>query len=326
MPDPLTDALEALRISTTLYAVARLDGAWGVGFPASSGAYFHLVQGEPCWLTVEEPYEVHHLAAGDAVLLPHGSPHRLTASAGGAVRTVFDPATWTTRPLIAPRQPPDADSPGAPVPAGTELVCGAVRIRQPSSHPILRLLPPAVAVRRGSAGAEELHLTGSILAAETRHARPGVDTVLARLGDVLLVQLLRIWAAQQPSGEQGWLPALADPAVAAAVTALHADPAAPWTVESLAAVAGMSRSRFAELFSARVGQPPLTYVASWRMARAATLLTEPRATVRDVGRRVGFSSEPAFSRAFTRHHGLSPSRYRHRQAHVVPDDTAGTSP
>jgi AraC-like DNA-binding protein len=306
--DPLTDALDTLRITTTLYAVAQLQGPWGVGFPATAGAYFHVVEGQPCWLTLDDAGQVHRLVAGDVVLLPHGTGHRLTAAPDGAVGTVFDPRTWTPRRLVRMPRPDDAGD--SPHDSGTELVCGAVRIRRPASHPLLGVLPAVVAVRHGSPGAEELHLTAKILAAETRHSRAGIDTVLARLGDVLLVQLLRIWAAQHDPAETGWLAALADPGVGRAITELHRDPAAAWTVDSLASVAGMSRSGFAQRFTVLVGQPPLTYLAAWRMTRAATLLADPRTTVREVGRGVGFTSEAAFSRAFTRHHGMPPSRYR----------------
>ena len=307
MSDPLTDALDALRISTTLYAIAQLDGPWGVGFPATMGAYFHVVQGAACWLTVDAPEQVHRLGPGDVVLLPHGSGHRLTAAPATSVRTVFDPATWMPHRLV-PRPPGHPAASAAP--RGTELVCGAVRIRQPSTHPLLTRLPTVVTVRAGSPGADELRLTVAILGGETALSRAGVDTVLARLGDVLLVQLLRIWAEQHPAEERGWLAALADPAIGAALSALHAEPGASWTVERLAATAGLSRSRFAQRFTDLVGQPPLTYLAGWRMTKAAVLLLDRDTTVHAVGREVGFRSEPAFSRAFTRHHGTSPGRYR----------------
>jgi AraC-like DNA-binding protein len=300
--DPLTEALDALRIDTTMYAMAELAAPWGVGFPASAGAYFHVVKGEPCWLTLDGPAAVHRLGDGDVVLLPHGSGHRLTATADGSIGTVFDPVTWTPRRLV-PRPGPV----GGPT---TELVCGAALVRRPASHPLLAVLPGVVLARAGSVGTGELLATVSVLHAETRQGRPGVDIILARLGDVLMVQVLRIWAAQQPPAETGWLAALSDPAIGAAVTALHADPAAPWTVARLATVAGLSRSRFAERFAQLVGRPPLTYLADWRLTRAAELLTESNSTVREVGRLVGFTSEPAFSRAFSRHFGVPPSRYR----------------
>jgi AraC-like DNA-binding protein len=312
MADPLTDALGVLRISTTLYAMAQLSGDWGVGFPKSTGAYFHVVEGTACRLRTDGTDQDLELSAGDVVLLPHGTPHRLTNRPGGRVRTVFDPVTWTPCVLL----PPAGDA----VTAGTGLVCGEIRISRPGLHPLLSTLPDVVVVAADSPGSEELLLTCRLLAAEFRSGRPGTDTVLARLGDVLVVQVLRIWAARPRSGSS-WLAALEAPGIGDAVRALHAAPAAPWTLADLARTAAMSRSRFAERFTGLVGVPPLTYLARWRMTMAAQLLAEPDATVRDVARRVGFTSEPAFSRAFTRHHGTSPSRYR-RDAPSEHDDAA----
>jgi hypothetical protein len=321
--DPLSDALDALRISTTLFAVRELTGPWGVGFPDAPGAYFHVVRGGPCWLALDETDETHSVGSGDVVLLPRGSAHRLTQLRGGRVRTVFDAETWTPRRLVPAPRPGDRAAARADASDGgctTELVCGAVRIRNPASHPVLALLPPVVTVRDGTPGADELRLTVTVIGRETARSRPGVDGVVARLGDVLLAQTLRIWAEQHAGDEPGWLAALTDRDVGAVI--------AGDARRSRRVVDGRAARRHGghvplALRRAvhQAGRPAAAGLPdAWRMTKAAMLLQEPQATVQAVGRQVGFRSEPAFNRAFTRHHGVPPGRYRRLALAPGPDD------
>jgi transcriptional regulator GlxA family with amidase domain len=204
----------------------------------------------------------------------------------------------------------DSGSPGATV------VCGVVEIAGPSAVPLIGSLPVALTVGGAGGGSGDVALTLRLIDAEAGHQPAGrsigSQALLARLGDVLFMQILRAWlqgsGSPQPTGE-GWFAAMRDPQIGTALVALHAEPAMPWTVSSLAGRAGLSRSRFAERFTALVGESPLAYLTRWRLNTAAQLLVERDRTVRDVARAVGYGSESAFSRAFTRHHGVPPSHF-----------------
>ncbi len=304
MTDVLSEVLGALRVRTTLFAMADLADPWGVRFPAGDGAYFHTVTGADCWLNVRGQDGATRLRSGDVVLLAHATQHRVCSSRRGRARVEFDPSTWRPNTLIGPSD--DARRGDGPT---TTLVCGAVDLLAPDTQPLLSMLPPLLIIGAEEAAATGLALTIGLLHDETVTSRPGSQTVLARLGDLLLVQLLRLWLARPDSATTGWLPALRDHQLSAALQAMHADPGAPWTVESLAAQARLSRSRFAERFTDTVGITPLAYLTRWRLTLAATLLREGQ-PVNQVSRAVGYASEPAFSRAFHRHHGRPPSHLR----------------
>jgi AraC-like DNA-binding protein len=295
MADVLTQVLSTLRITTTLFAMADLPSPWGVSFPAAPGAYFHVLDDAEGWLDAEG-HALLRLAPGDTVLLAHGTGHRLTSAPGGIPAAVFDPQIWTPNALVPGGEPP-----------GARLVCGYVTLDGLVTHPLLSLLPAVLRIGRDDSGAVDVALTLRLLRRETQVARPGSQTLLARLGDVLLVQLIRFWAEREGMGGSGWLGALRDPQIGPALLAMHDDASAPWTVDSLAAVASLSRSRFAQRFHQLVGQPPLAYLTTWRMSLAAGLLQQG-SSVSEAGHGVGYASEPAFSRAFTRHHGLPPSK------------------
>ncbi|BEP14091.1 AraC family transcriptional regulator [Acidothermaceae bacterium B102] len=300
MADVLTQVLDTLRITTTMFGMADLPDPWGVAFPETAGAYFHVLDGTSGWLQLADGPSV-RVAAGDIVLLPHGAAHRLTGAGQDEVLTVFDPAVWAPNELVRPTA-----STGS---SGVSLVCGVVDLPPGPAHPLLLLLPAVVHVGHDEPAADDLQLTLSLLRSETRGHGPGTQTLLARLGDVLLIQLVRSWVDRAGLAKAGWLGALGDPQIGAALTAMHDNPAAPWTLDSLAAVATLSRSRFAERFTLLVGQAPGQYLTRWRLSVAAGMLREGCA-IREAGRAVGYSSEAAFSRAFSRQHGLPPSQVR----------------
>jgi AraC-like DNA-binding protein len=139
---------------------------------------------------------------------------------------------------------------------------------------------------------------------------PGQQAVLDRLFDLLLIAVVRAWFARPEADAPAWYRAHNDPVIGRAVRMLHDDPAHPWTVAGLASAAGLTRARFARRFTDLVGQPPMTYLTSWRLALAADLLREPTTTVEAVARQVGYSNGFALSTAFKRVRGTSPTTYR----------------
>lgn len=188
---------------------------------------------------------------------------------------------------------------------GTRMLRGAYDLRGDAGERLLDLLPPLAVVPAGPRTRAALDL----LAAEVSCDEPGQDAVLNRLLDLVLVLALRAWCAA-PGGAPAWYQALTDPAVGDALRLLHEDPARRWTVAALAAEAGVSRATFAARFTRLVGVPPLTYLTGWRMTLAADLLRDTEATIAAIARDVGYADAFAFSVAFKRARGLSPSAWR----------------
>ncbi|MFI5914741.1 AraC family transcriptional regulator [Dactylosporangium sp. NPDC051541] len=249
------------------------------------------------------------LAPGDIALITGGGPHTVADRPGTPPRYViragrkYSAATGEPVPLrpgFAPRTYGDGDA------GATTMLRGAYELRGGVGDRLLAMLPPLAVVPAGPRTRPVLDL----LTTEAGHDDPGQDAVLARLLDLLLVMALRAWCAGPDAAAPGWYTALADPAVGAALELLHADPARRWTVAALAAEARLSRAAFAARFTARVGEPPLAYLTTWRMTLAADRLRATDDPVATVARDVGYGDAFAFSVAFKRAHGRSPSSWR----------------
>jgi AraC-like DNA-binding protein len=195
---------------------------------------------------------------------------------------------------------------GDGLPGATTLLRGAYELRGDVGERLLVMLPPLTVVPAGPRTRAALDL----LAAEVAHDEPGQDAVLNRLLDLVLVLALRAWCARPQAEPPSWYRALVTPAVGDALRLLHEDPARRWTVAELAARVGQSRATFAARFTGAVGEPPLTYLTGWRMALAADLLRDTEETIAAVAREVGYEDAFAFSVAFKRARGVSPSDWR----------------
>ncbi|MFD5319821.1 AraC family transcriptional regulator [Streptomyces sp. NPDC127098] len=297
--DVLSDAVAAMRNGRAHSSRTRFTAPWGVRFAPFAGAGFHVVLQGTCWVlpTRGEPVR---LGVGDLVLLPHGRAHGLADAPTTPLRDAGDPGS------LPPAPPPDGD------PAATVLLCGAYLLDRARPHPLLTELPEVVHLSSRVGAHPELRTVLDLLGAELDHPREGSTGIVPALLDTLLLYALRAWHEEQARHRTatGWARALRDPAVAASLRAIHRDPAHPWTVASLGAVAGLSRSPFARRFTALVGRPPLAYLTWWRMTLAAQLLRADDRPVARVAEQVGYTSEYAFSKAFRRAYDTSPGRYR----------------
>jgi AraC-like DNA-binding protein len=259
-----------------------------------------------CWLDVhgEEPRQ---LQPGDFALVPHGNGHLLLSEPGTRTRRV-DELNYD---YVGGRYAILRTGGGG---APTSIVCGTVRRGQPAARSLLSLLPRTIVID-GAPGspspeAEWMYSTLRLIAAEGRELRPGGETVITRLSDVLVVQAIRCWIADQGLGLTGWLGALRDPRIGRAMSLVHRDPARPWSVASLAREVAMSRSAFAARFTQLVGEPAMQYVTRWRMQAALDWLQRDHLSVAELTARLGYESEAAFSRAFKRTIGLAPGAVR----------------
>jgi AraC-like DNA-binding protein len=151
------------------------------------------------------------------------------------------------------------------------------------------------------------------MADEVRAMRPGGETVVTRLADVLVIQAIRSWIEEDAAAQTGWLGALRDRQIGGSIALIHRDPARAWTVAGLAHEAAMSRSAFSARFTDLVGEPPMQYVTRWRMRVAHLWLTDGGATLGELALRLGYQSEAAFSRAFKRNFGVSPGSIRRHE-------------
>ncbi|WP_410591979.1 AraC family transcriptional regulator [Amycolatopsis sp. lyj-23] len=283
----------------------------------------HFVDGAPLTLCTA-------LSGGGWIVPEHGEPERLDAYDTVVVR---GPGTFTFVDELGTRAEPVAcgEYCAAPELGGTRyrrgwrddgdgpttLIVGAYPAGGEVSRPLLDALPPVLRVDGGGTGDPVL----DHLAAEVAVDAPGQQVVLDRLLDWMLVCTLRAWF-DRPGGEPpAWWTAQRDPVAGPALRLLHDDPAAPWTVATLAERAGVARSTLAKRFAELVGEPPLTYLTRRRMALAADLLADrPSATVSEVARRVGYADAFGFSAAFKRVRGVTPSEYRRRPG--PPEKTA----
>jgi AraC-like DNA-binding protein len=302
--DPMGEALHHLRMSGTFYSRCDFTAPWGLILPAFEDALmFHVVTQGQCWLEVVGA-EQRVLHTGDLALVPHGDGHRMASEPGAPGVPLFDvPQQYLSDHYEVLRLGGDG--------ATTGLLCAVIRFDHPAARQLVRLLPRTIVVDAfSSPQAEWMHSTLQFMATEARSMRPGGEAVITRLADILLIQAIRSWIEQDPAAQTGWLGALRDPQVGRAMTLMHREPQHAWTVASLAAEVAMSRSAFAARFVELVGEPPMHYLTHWRMQVALTWLKRDEAPVGELGRRLGYESEAAFSRAFKRYVGVAPGSAR----------------
>jgi len=302
--DPIGEALHLLRMSGTCYFRSELSQPWGLGIPAMPDClWFHVVTSGRALLEVDGDAS-RWLHPGELALVPHGTGHRLRDPADAPAPSVLGiPHEFVTDRYAIIRHGGGG--------AGTTLICGAVRFSHPAARSLLQLLPPTIHLV--DPGAEWLPGTLRMMAAEAAQLRPGGETVITRLSDVLVIQAIRNWMDTDPAAHTGWLGALRDRQIGRALALVHRQPAQDWTVGTLAAACAMSRSAFAARFTELVGEPAMQYVTRWRMQVALTELTEGRATLGELAGRLGYRSEAAFSRAFKRVIGIAPGAARTRR-------------
>jgi transcriptional regulator GlxA family with amidase domain len=191
------------------------------------------------------------------------------------------------------------------------LVCGGFTFVERCSSLLLPALPPVLHVRAAEQpGLGWLRLAQELIGRELTEGRPGSSALASRLADAMLIEAVRGYFVEAQGEPTGWVAALRDPGIGAALTLIHREPERTWTVDTLAACAASSRSSFALRFSVLLGESPIRYVARCRMGKAARLLRGTGASIADVAEQVGYDSEAAFSRAFRRYVGVTPAAFR----------------
>lgn len=302
--DPLGEALHFLRMSGIFYCRSEFTTPWALELPAMRGfLMLHVVTSGRCWLEVEgAPNRL--LQPGDLALVPHGEGHQLSSEPGLAGAKLFE----IPREQVSERYE-ILRLGGGGVPA--TVVCGVFQFDHPAAHQLVSILPRMITIEVwNSPHMDWIQSTLRAMAAEASELRPGGETVITRLADILVIHVIRSWIAQDPAAQTGWLGALQDKQIGRVISRIHREPERAWSLESLASEAAMSRSAFAARFTELVGEPAMHYVTRWRMHLALTWLQEDNMPVGDLSRRLGYESEAAFNRAFKRHIGLPPGAAR----------------
>jgi AraC-like DNA-binding protein len=304
--DAFNDVLNHLFVRGALYCRSDLRPPWAFSIDRKPISGFHAITRGKGWLEIEEEKQKIKVSRGDLIVLPHGHAHILrdapTTSATPLEQIIAqNPLEDGIRLRMGNRGPT------------TVLLCGGFQLEGRSTHPLLANLPKMIHIRgKNGAAASWVRSTLRQIEIETRVMRPGAQTLIARLSDILFIQAIREYfnSQLQAGGKSGWLGALKDPRIGMAITNIHRRPENAWTVASLASQVGMSRSAFAAKFTDLVGEPPLRYVARWRAHKATWYLRTSDEKLSEIARRVGYESETALSRAFRRFMGASPGAYR----------------
>jgi AraC-like DNA-binding protein len=316
--DPITDLFQSMEIVSVVHARLEATAPWGLkpeadveegegkhsaADSAFQFAHFGMLTRGNCWLTVGGMPEALPLAGGDCFLLAPGSSYTLRDNPRTRTRSFCDIAPKDGSQII------QYGGGGAP----TTIILGWFRFGATSLKPITRLLPSLILVKADQPQTLALRTTVNMLASEMAEPMPGSDLVVNRLADVLFIQCLRAHIASRSEAcNNGLLRAIFDPQMGVALKSMHEKVDAPWTVETLAAACGMSRSAFAVRFKEMVGETPLEYLTSWRMQNAAALLQKGDRKLIDVARSVGYDSDAAFSKAFKRVLSVTPKHFRRR--------------
>jgi AraC-like DNA-binding protein len=315
MTDPLSDVLRVVRLTGAVFFAIDASAPWVAETPPASAIgphlmpgvehviEYHVVTGGSCWGGLLDCPPL-RLEAGDVIVFPQGDAHVLSSAPGMRGVPEFDTSKARGMPL------PISVSLQGGQGERTQVICGFLGCDARPFNPLLSTLPRVIHVRGTDEGASVLRRLVELAAAESSAPTAGSDCVLARLSELLFVEIVRRYVATLPPENVGWFAGLRDDSIGRALQKLHERPAHPWTLEELAKEVGVSRSILAERFAHFVGIPPIQYLAQWRIQLAAALLRSSTAGLAEIAERVGYGSEAALSRAFKRWVGIAPAPYR----------------
>ena len=308
--DALTDILNTLRLSSSLYFRTELTSPWGIEVPAKPGvARFHIAIRGQCWLDVAGGSST-HLSNGDLVVIPHGASHTIADAPGSPIQPladVLDEVGYTGEgPLVY--------GGGG---AGCCLVCGEFAFDDLGNHPLLHNLPDMLLVT-GDENYNSQWLDNAIgfIAHEAAKLEPGANAIIDRLSEIILIQVIRTTLVASKE-HIPFLSLFADQRLNKVLSAIHAKPAYNWSVEGLGKIVNMSRSSFSNRFTELANMTPLQYVIFVRLQKASRLLIETHASLSNIAEQIGYQSEAAFSQSFKKHFDMRPGEFRRVHTRLV---------
>ena len=295
--DPLSDVLALAGLRAACSVRLQAGGEWALRFRPIE-LKFNVVRRGECWLRIEG-MPARHLRAGDCFVVSR-TPFIL---ASAAQLEALDASEVFAQSGACATYGSGND---------VELLGGSVSLVSQGAAELLDLLPPAIVIHAKAGGASSFAWLLDELDREWQSAQAGAYAMCNDLLRLIFVHALRHHISTADVADLAWLGGLRDPAIAAVMRAVHGAPERPWRLAEMAVIACMSRSRFAALFKARVGQTPVEYATRWRMRVAASRLEESAASVATVAASLGYLSDAAFGVAFRRIHGESPGQYRRK--------------
>ena len=298
--DPLSDVLSLLRPHTYIAGGLDLSGKWSIAFDPHTGIKCYAVLSGACWLVVEDVAQAVEMQPGACVLLPYGRRFHLTNDLALAPKSFKETREFAWRGGIATLNG-----------GGETLILGGHFAFMGSHADVLLGAMPPVTYLCEDRDKDTLRWALERMRQELVAGEPGGVLVAQHLAHLMLVQALRLYLAGAAGHHVGWLFALGDPHLAAAIGAMHAEPATRWTLAALAKKAGMSRASFAQQFTEKVGTSPIDYLTKWRMLLAANHLTQGNSSLAELAASLGYDSKSAFGAAFRRVMGCSPREYAH---------------
>jgi len=308
--DILSDILRTLKLRGTVYFHASFHAPWGMNIPAGEFANFHIVTDGTCWLDADDGNPPIAMGKGDIAVFPRGNNHSLMYKPGASTIQAVD-LIGNPKPAMDER----AVAFGGGGSVTTSLICGHFEYDRDCPHPLFDTLDTCIYVRADAQHNSAWITTASELAANisTAEDNPGTEAVVDRLAEALFIQAL---AAHIDSLEDqdGFLVAMQDRHIGKALELMHKDIAHDWTVSELAKAALMSRSVFTDKFRKMVGEPPMLYLARWRMLKARELLIDTDMPIGHISLNVGYQSEFAFAKAFKKLLGVTPGAARRAAA------------
>ena len=324
--DTLSDVLKSVRLRGAVFYYVSFSSKWSAEAVAASeiaaavmpGAdhviEYHMIAKGDGWAAVSGLSPV-RLKAGDVVMFPQGDAHVLSSAPGLQPNRIT--ADWVYATRNQPKPMPisyhhGVEQPGAAMPVETAdavVVCGFIGCDLRPFNPLIASLPRMLHVPATKAGSWVTNVIAQA-AAESREPRAGSDALLARMSEMIFVDVVRSYVESLDEPCNGWLAGLRDRFVGKALALLHEEPAAAWTIDDLGRRVGLSRSALHERFLQLIGQPPMQYLTNWRMQLASNRLRSTASNVAAIGVEVGYDSEAAFARAFKRAVGVSPAAWR----------------
>lgn len=312
--DALSDVLHVLRLSGAVFLTAEFTEPWCistssgrhqfVGADSEHTVFFHWLISGRCKARLVDGGETLDIGPGDLLMMPNDESHMMGSDLD------ITPVVADTLVISEPEGGMLRINSGG---GGekTHFVCGFLACDRRLSRPVLEGLPNIMRVPFGADPASTwLKSLLDLGTQETLARRPGSDTVLAKLSELLFVEAVRRYSEGMPTEQKGWLAGLRDRFVGKALTLMHQKPGDPWTVDSLANEVGLSRSALAQRFTELIGQPPMQYLTRWRLTVAAQRLRTDGASLAAVAEQIGYDSEAAFNRAFKREFGVPPATWR----------------
>ena len=314
--DTLSEVLRAVRLTGAVFLSVDASAPWVAEAPPAREVGPHIVPGVEhvieyhvltsgsCWGGVVGETPV-RLKAGDVIVFPQGDAHIMSSSPG-----MRGPPDHETARLASAGRLPLAIKVDGGGTERTDLICGFLGCDARPFNPLLSALPRMIHVASRTSSDGMIQQFVRLALAESSSPRAGGDVVLARLSELLFVEVVRHYVETLPPEQVGWLAGLRDDGVGRALGKLHERPAHPWGLEDLAREVGVSRSVLAERFTHFVGIPPMQYLARWRMQLASTLLSNTSLGLAEIAERIGYGSETALSRAYKRSVGVAPTEWR----------------